>query len=134
MAIMGPSGCGKTTLLDVLAHRESSAKARVSSTILINNQRPSLPDVRRLSSYVECDDTLIGSLTVKETLYFTARLSLSGSRTAAERTRRVNELLQAFGLTDESEAADDPRSRRLRLFSFRGPGPLTIRAIHPGPC
>ncbi|KAI9765233.1 MAG: hypothetical protein M1840_007725 [Geoglossum simile] len=102
MAIMGPSGCGKTTLLNILAHRESAAKAQASATILINNQRPSQSDVRRLSSYVECDDALIGSLTVRETLYFAARLSLSGSQTAAERIRRVNELLQAFGLTEQA--------------------------------
>lgn len=69
---MGPSGCGKTTLLDVLAHREASAKAQVSSTILTNGQNPSLSDFRRLSAYVECDDALIRSLAVKGTLYFTA--------------------------------------------------------------
>jgi ABC-type multidrug transport system ATPase subunit len=102
MAIMGPSGCGKTTLLNVLAHREASAKAQVSSTILVNNQVPSQTDFRKLSSYVECDDALIGSLTVGETLYFAARLSLSGSVPAAERIRRVNELLQAFGLTNQT--------------------------------
>jgi ABC-type multidrug transport system ATPase subunit len=103
MAIMGPSGCGKTTLLNFLAHREYSGSADVSGTVLINNQKPSLSDVRRLSSYVECDDALIGALTVKETLYFAARLSLSASKSAAERQRRVNELLQAFGLTAASD-------------------------------
>jgi ABC-type multidrug transport system ATPase subunit len=104
LALMGPSGCGKTTLLNVLAHRGFSARVQVSSTVRINGLTPSLSDVQRLSSYVECDDALIGSLTVRETLYFAARLSLSGSRSAAERVRRVNELLQAFGLTDQAGA------------------------------
>jgi ABC-type multidrug transport system ATPase subunit len=54
------------------------------------------------SSYVESDDALIGSLTVKETLYFAAQLSLSGSLAAVERIRRINELLQAFGLTNQA--------------------------------
>ncbi len=102
LAIMGPSGCGKTTLLNVLAHRQATAAAQVSSNILINNEKPSQSDIRRLSSYVECDDTLIGSLTVKETLYFAARLSLSESSTADERARRVNELLKAFGLMEQA--------------------------------
>ncbi|KAH8650051.1 P-loop containing nucleoside triphosphate hydrolase protein [Xylariales sp. PMI_506] len=102
VAVMGPSGSGKTTLLNVLAHREASAKAQVSADILINNQKVPLSDFRRLSSYVEHDDALIGSLTVRETLYFAARLSLSGSRTAAERTRRIEQLLRAFGLRKQA--------------------------------
>jgi ABC-type multidrug transport system ATPase subunit len=102
MAIMGPSGCGKTTLLNVLAQRTASAKAQVSSVVLLNGQIPSDSTFRRLSSYVESEDALIGSLTVKETLYFAAQLSLSGSVAAEERTRRINELLQAFGLTNQA--------------------------------
>jgi ABC-type multidrug transport system ATPase subunit len=101
MAIMGPSGCGKTTLLNVLAHRQASANAQVSSKILVNDQKPSLSDFRNLSAYVKSEDALIGSLTVNETLYFAARLSLSGSVSAAERIRRVNHLMQAFGLVHQ---------------------------------
>jgi ABC-type multidrug transport system ATPase subunit len=102
MAIMGPSGCGKTTLLNVLAQRKASTKAEVSSVVLINGKIPTDLTFRRLSSYVESDDALIGSLTVKETLYFAAQLSLSGSVVANERIRRINELLQAFGLTNQA--------------------------------
>lgn len=102
MAIMGPSGCGKTTLLNVLAQREASAKAKVSSTVCINGQSPPESAFRRLSSYVEADDALIGSLTVKETLYFAAKLSLSGVVSSSERIRRVEELLQSFGLTNQA--------------------------------
>ena len=102
MAIMGPSGCGKTTLLNVLAQRKASAKAQVSSVVLLNGKVPSESTFQRLSSYVESDDALIGSLTVKETLYFAAQLSLSRSVSAAERFRRINELLHAFGLTKQA--------------------------------
>jgi ABC-type multidrug transport system ATPase subunit len=102
IAIMGPSGCGKTTLLNVLAQREASAKAKVSSTVCINGQTPPDSAFRRLSSYVEADDALIGSLTVKETLYFAAKLSLSGIVSSSERIRRVDELLQSFGLTNQA--------------------------------
>ncbi|KAN0098985.1 P-loop containing nucleoside triphosphate hydrolase protein [Hyaloscypha variabilis] len=102
LAIMGPSGCGKTTLLNVLAQREASAKAKVSATVCINGQTPPDSAFRRLSSYVEADDALIGSLTVKETLSFAAKLSLSGVVTATERIRRVDELLQSFGLMNQA--------------------------------
>jgi ABC-type multidrug transport system ATPase subunit len=102
MAIMGPSGCGKTTLLVVLAQRKASAKAQVSSVVLFNGQIPSQSTFRWLSSYVESEDALIGSLTVKETLQFAAQLYLSGSVAATERMRRINQLLQAFGLANQA--------------------------------
>src|SRR3954468_4560601 len=102
MAIMGPSGSGKTTLLNVLAQREASAKAQVSAIVLLDGHTPDSSTFRRLSSYVENEDALIGSLTVKETLHFAAQLSLSGSVSAGERIRRINGLLQAFGLTKQA--------------------------------
>ena len=72
---MGPSGCGKTSLLNVLAHRDAAAGARVEGSILVNGNSPSIGAFRRLSSYVEQEDALIGSLTVRETLDFAARLA-----------------------------------------------------------
>lgn len=72
---MGPSGCGKTTLLNVLAHRNAAAKATVTGKTLINGLNTSRRDFRYMSSYVEQEDALIGSLTVQETLDFAARLA-----------------------------------------------------------
>jgi ABC-type multidrug transport system ATPase subunit len=74
-ALMGPSGCGKTTLLNVLARRDVSAGARVEGSTSVNGNNPSLGAFRRLSSYVEQEDALIGSLTVRETMYFAAKLA-----------------------------------------------------------
>ena len=83
-----------------------AAKGLYESTRLVyrfaQRPNPSDPTFQRLSSYVESDDALIGSLTVKETLYFAAQLSLSGSVAAVERIRRINELLRAFGLTNQA--------------------------------
>lgn len=76
LAIMGPSGSGKTTLLNVLAHRVAAAGATTSGDILVNGSGTSLQAIRDLSSYVEQEDALIGSLTVRETMIFAARLSL----------------------------------------------------------
>jgi len=72
---MGPSGCGKTTLLNVLAHRDAASGASVEGLTLVNGTSPSLGSFRQLSSYVEQDDALIGSLTVEETMHFAARLA-----------------------------------------------------------
>lgn len=69
---MGPSGSGKTTLLNVLAGRVPATEG----TVLVDNTRVSAPDYKKLTSFVEQEDTLIGSLTVRETLDFAARLAL----------------------------------------------------------
>jgi ABC-type multidrug transport system ATPase subunit len=74
---MGPSGCGKTTLLNVLAHRDAAAGAKVDGVTLVNGVEESREAFRRTSSYVEQEDALIGSLTVRETMSFAARLSNS---------------------------------------------------------
>lgn len=76
MAIMGPSGSGKTTLLNVLAHRKTSFRATISGTITVNGTTVSTEKFQSISSFVEQEDALIGSLTVRETLDFAARLSL----------------------------------------------------------
>ena len=76
IAIMGPSGSGKTTLLNTLAHRVATAGAKTQGNTLINGQAITWQDLRNLSSYVEQEDALIGSLTVWETMNFAARLAL----------------------------------------------------------
>lgn len=74
--LIRPSGSGKTTLLNVLAHRDATSNATVESSMFLNGKKTSLRDFRRISSYVEQDDALVGSLTVRETMYFAAQLSL----------------------------------------------------------
>lgn len=75
---MGPSGSGKTTLLNALAHRQAQGMNQ-SGTIMINGTQASKAILQQISSYVEQEDALIGSLTVRETLNFAARLSLPKS-------------------------------------------------------
>ncbi|KAB8293922.1 hypothetical protein EYC80_009395 [Monilinia laxa] len=101
-ALMGPSGCGKTTLLNVLAHRDAAAKAIVTGETLINGSNTSKRVFQEMSSYVEQEDALIGSLTVQETLNFAARLAHKDSLTKAERKRRITGLLESFGLRNQA--------------------------------
>jgi ABC-type multidrug transport system ATPase subunit len=58
--------------------------------------------MRNLSSFVEQEDALIGSLTVKETISFAARLALPSSVSKKERGQRVNDLLDAFGIQNQA--------------------------------
>ena len=93
---MGPSGCGKTTLLNILSRRLKSAS--VTGTQLLSGSPFSSATLRAVSTYVEQEDQLIGSLTVHETVEFAAKLALPGNVTAAERRKRTKDLLCEFGL------------------------------------
>jgi ABC-type multidrug transport system ATPase subunit/ABC-type multidrug transport system permease subunit len=95
---MGPSGSGKSTLLSVLAHRPFAAKFSVEGQTLIDRAEASNTTFRRASCFVEQEDSLIGSLTARETLDFAAKLGLPNTVTKAERERRVDGLLTSLGL------------------------------------
>ncbi|KAH6653867.1 P-loop containing nucleoside triphosphate hydrolase protein [Truncatella angustata] len=101
-AIMGPSGCGKTTLLNILAHRDANTQ-NTNGSVLINGSKVPMPKFREISCFVEQEDALIGSLTVRETLEFASRLSTaSSSLPLKEREARIDGLLDAFGLREQS--------------------------------
>lgn len=76
LAIMGPSGSGKTTLLNTLAHRVAASGATTTGDICVNGIRIDTTTLRGISAYVEQEDALIGSLTVRETMIFAAQLAL----------------------------------------------------------
>lgn len=100
VALMGPSGSGKTTLLNTLAQRQN---ATTSGKIAINGHERSLATHRDVSAFVEQEDTLIGSLTVKETLQYSAKLALPRGVAAHELQHRVGHLLKSFGLRNQSQ-------------------------------
>ena len=101
VALMGPSGSGKTTLLNTLARRDNGS-ANSTGSILTDGIHLSQSSFRKASSYVEQEDALIGSLTVRETVDFSARLSLSTSVSRRDRLNRIDALLKAFGLTEQA--------------------------------
>ena len=58
-------------------------------------------DLRLSSAYVVQDDILMGTLTVRENLMFSANLRLSPKHhSSAEKDKRVTEILEELGLTD----------------------------------
>ncbi|KAK7401781.1 hypothetical protein VNO78_13544 [Psophocarpus tetragonolobus] len=93
-AIAGPSGAGKTTLLEILAGRIPSCK--VSGQVLVNHMPMDVKQFRRTSGYVTQEDALFPSLTVRETLMYSAMLRLPGGRKVA--AIRVAELMKELGL------------------------------------
>ncbi|THU99958.1 P-loop containing nucleoside triphosphate hydrolase protein [Dendrothele bispora CBS 962.96] len=94
LAIMGPSGAGKSTLLDLMAFRKP---ALPGAEVLLNGQSIDAQSMFKISSFVEQDDTLLGVLTVRETVTYALRLH-SPLLSRKEITDRVDRVLTALGL------------------------------------
>ncbi|KAI4334353.1 hypothetical protein L6164_019055 [Bauhinia variegata] len=73
--IMGPAKSGKSTLLRAIAGRLDHS-ARMYGEVFVNGAKLSMP--YGSFGYVERETTLIGSLTVREFLYYSALLQLPG--------------------------------------------------------
>ena len=103
LALMGPSGSGKTTLLNVLAHRQAAANAHSTGVVFANRQVLRGNLLKQISCYVEQEDSLIGSLTVRETMDFAAKLALPRTIKKKDRAMRVRNLIVSFGLERQAE-------------------------------
>ncbi|KAJ4824919.1 hypothetical protein Tsubulata_032056 [Turnera subulata] len=97
MAIMGPSGSGKSTLLDSLAGR-LSPNVKMTGNVLINGKRRST-DCRDIS-YVIQEDFFIGTLTVRETITYSAHLRLPSKMSKEEIESLVQNTIEEMGLED----------------------------------
>lgn len=96
-ALMGPSGSGKSTLLDALSGRLAS-NAFLSGTILLNGRKTKLSF--GTAAYVTQDDNLIGTLTVRETISYSARLRLPDKLPWSEKRALVESTIVEMGLQD----------------------------------
>lgn len=94
LAVMGPSGAGKSTLLNTLAGRTPLS----SGTISVNGHNIT-KDLRRKICYVLQQDIFFSSLTLKETLQFTARIRLPEKMSNEQITSKVNEIIQDLDLS-----------------------------------
>ncbi|MED6122147.1 ABC transporter G member 11 [Stylosanthes scabra] len=96
-ALMGPSGSGKSTLLDALSGR-LAANAFLSGTILLNGHKTNLSF--GTAAYVTQDDSLIGTLTVRETISYSAWLRLPDKMAKLDKEALVESSIVAMGLQD----------------------------------
>ncbi|KAG7234803.1 hypothetical protein INR49_003950 [Caranx melampygus] len=98
-AIMGATGSGKTSLLDVIAGRKDPSGLRQGNVLV--DGKPVTSDLRLSSAYVVQDDILMGTLTVRENLLFSANLRLDPKRhSPSDKHSRVAAIIQDLGLTD----------------------------------
>uniref|UniRef100_A0A671U2V0 ATP-binding cassette, sub-family G (WHITE), member 2c n=1 Tax=Sparus aurata TaxID=8175 RepID=A0A671U2V0_SPAAU len=98
-AIMGATGSGKTSLLDVIAGRKDPAGLQHGKVLV--DGRVVTSELRLTSAYVVQDDILMGTLSVRENLLFSANLRLNPKHHSSEdKNSRVNTIIQDLGLTD----------------------------------
>lgn len=96
-ALMGPSGSGKSTMLDALSGRLAT-NAFLSGTILLNGRKANLSF--GTAAYVTQDDNLIGTLTVRETISYSARLRLPDRMPWSDKRALVESTIIEMGLQD----------------------------------
>ncbi|KAM2508109.1 hypothetical protein FF1_030285 [Malus domestica] len=97
MAIMGPSGSGKSTLLDSLAGRLSQ-NVVMTGNVLVNGNKMRLD--YGAAAYVTQENTLLGTLTVKETITYSSHLRLPTTLTKEEVNGIVEGTITEMGLQD----------------------------------
>ncbi|KAJ3342991.1 hypothetical protein HDU91_000456, partial [Kappamyces sp. JEL0680] len=93
---MGGSGAGKSTLLNTLAGRLGPGK--LEGDILLDGKERDRSTWNRVCAYVEQDDVLYKTLSVYETISYSAQLRLPSSLTPKEKDDRVMEVIMQLGL------------------------------------
>jgi len=80
LSIIGASGAGKTTLLNYLSGRLISTGLTKTGQVLVNGvNRDQIRGFTAFSAYVQQDDILFQTMTVRECLEFAAKLKLPGT-------------------------------------------------------
>jgi ABC-type multidrug transport system ATPase subunit len=96
LAIMGASGAGKSTLLDILARNRK--RGNVTGTTLVNGRE--VPDTRfkKVVGFVDQEDTLMSTLTVYETVLYSALLRLPREMSLEAKKFRTLETMNELGI------------------------------------
>ncbi|KAG1709786.1 Protein white [Nymphon striatum] len=94
--IIFSNGAGKTTLLNVLTQR-NIGNLEVSGSVCANGQ-PIGKSLIGLSAFVQQDNLMFPTLTVREHLKFQARLRMGQQYKYDEKMERVEEVIRMFGL------------------------------------
>ena len=96
MAIMGASGAGKSTFLDILARK--SKRGIVSGTTLVNGREVSDAEFKNVIGFVDQEDTLMSTLTVYETILYSALLRLPREMSFEAKKFRTLETMNELGI------------------------------------
>ncbi|KJA19756.1 hypothetical protein HYPSUDRAFT_44037 [Hypholoma sublateritium FD-334 SS-4] len=96
MAIMGASGAGKSTFLDILARKRK--RGDVGGTTLVNGREVDDAEFKKVVGYVDQEDTLMSTLTVYETILYSALLRLPREMSIEAKKFRTLETMNELGI------------------------------------
>ena len=96
MAIMGASGAGKSTFLDLLARKRK--RGNVSGVTLVNGREVTNAEFKNVIGFVDQEDTLMSTLTVYETVLYSALLRLPREMSIEAKKFRTLETMQELGI------------------------------------
>ena len=101
VGLLGPSGAGKSTLMDAL----NGMRPASSGSILINNLDlyKHLDSLKQSIGYVPQDDIIHRELSIYKTLYYVAKLRLSGDVSTQEINQIIDEVLDVTGLAEQRD-------------------------------
>ncbi|QQS27582.1 MAG: FHA domain-containing protein [Sphingobacteriales bacterium] len=111
VAVMGPSGCGKSTLLRALNGDApaTTGKVTIHGLDLYNNY----DYLKRMIGYVPQDDIVHHELSVEQSLFYAAKLRLSGDVSAEDIRQKITEVLTNLNI-------NDPEIRNRRVGELSG--------------
>lgn len=101
VGLLGPSGAGKSTFMDAL----NGMRPASGGSVLINNLDlyQNLDALKQSIGYVPQDDIIHRELTVYRTLYYVAKLRLSGDVSRSEIDQIINEVMDVTGLSERRD-------------------------------
>lgn len=125
-AIMGASGAGKSTFLDILARKQK--RGTVSGHMSVNGRIIKDEEFKRVMGFVDQEDTLMSTLTVYETVLYSALLRLPREMSLEAKKYRTLETLNELGILGIKDAriGDSGQSSALCFFYC-----LTLLVLYP---
>ncbi|EIN10088.1 hypothetical protein PUNSTDRAFT_102090 [Punctularia strigosozonata HHB-11173 SS5] len=110
LAIMGASGAGKSTFLDILARKNK--RGLVGGSVKVNGREVGDAEYRKVVGFVDQEDTLMSTLTVYETVLYSALLRLPREMSFAAKEYRTLETLQELGILGIKDSRIGESGRR----------------------
>lgn len=101
VGLLGPSGAGKSTLMDAL----NGMRPPTAGNVFFNNLDfyQQLDALKQSIGYVPQEDVIHRELTIHQTLFYIAKLRLSGDASRQEIKTIIHEVLDLTGLTERRD-------------------------------